>query len=266
MTLVNVLYLPRDERLRTIVRTTLDFVEEVYKPEFLASIRFVSYDLNDDDETEHVKHIAYREGFAGLVIRRGRELELIPLYFFSPHSDALLQYAWIPVIEHMTIPEMYDVIVHEITHLALVRLPEDLMEALVNSFRKDTNLDNIVGRHGFPPDLVQAVSTTIQEVTVLYITYNYFRKLKKSPEIPTTQTYIKDYALGRYRGVTTYRLEPKHVLDVLAKLYYIMARTDLASLRVAIHQAFETMIKKFPADVHESNKAKYEILYRERSI
>jgi hypothetical protein len=31
MAVINVLYLPRDDRLRAVVRTTLDFAEEVYK-------------------------------------------------------------------------------------------------------------------------------------------------------------------------------------------------------------------------------------------
>jgi hypothetical protein len=264
---INVLYLPRDERLKTIVRTTLDLVEEVYKQGFLAGIRFVSFKLDDNVDVEQVKQIAVREGFRGLVERRGHALEPKSLLFYIPHGRSNLQYVWIPIFKDIPIIEIYDIIVHEITHLAIDRLPDDLIRTLIISFAIDTNLDDVIVEHRFSPDLVQAINTLIDEVTVMYITYNYFRELKKSPEIPTTQTYITEFALDQYRGIIMrYGTKLEHTADAVAKLLHRVAHTDLAFLRVAVHQVFETMIKRFPADVYESNRAKYGILYRKQRI
>jgi hypothetical protein len=42
---------------------------------------------------------------------------------------------------------------------------------------------------------------------------------------------------------------------------YKIARSDLAEFRKEVHGVFTKMIKKLPADVLESNRAKYGILY-----
>lgn len=276
MPAIQVLYLPRDDKLRTVVSTTLDFIEEVYRRGFLAGIRFMSFNLDDKVDVELAKLVAYREGFTRLVERVGRTIEPKSVFFFLPHSDTALQYVWVPVFEGLDVwePELkglkaskiYDIVVHEITHLAFDRLPEDLKNALVNSFREDVNLDDVIREHGFSPALVQSIATLVHEVAVLYIAYNYFVELKKSPEIPTTQTYIKKFALDQYYGIIRdYGPKPRYPASVLAELFYRIARTDLASLRMTTHRVFETMINKFPVDVYESNKAKYKILYREHS-
>jgi hypothetical protein len=256
---VNVLYLPRDDRLRTIVRTALDLVEEVYKQEFLAGIRFASFDVEDRVDVEQVMHVAVREGFANLVQHSGCEPKLRSLRFFMIHSNLRLRYAWVPIFKDRIASDIYDSVVHEITHLTLGRLPEDLWEALIVSFRRDTKLDDIVGRRGYPLGLTCAVRSIVEEATVMYIFDNYFLKLMKNPATPTNKTHIKNLTIDR---LTTCGFEIEHeLLDVLVKLFRKLTRTDLASLRATMHQAFETMIKKFPADVLESNRAKYEILY-----
>jgi hypothetical protein len=272
MPAIQVLYLPRDDKLRTIVRTALDLVEEVYKQGFLAGIRFVSFNSDDKVDAELAKRVADREGFNRLVERVGRIIEPKSLLFYLPHSDTTLQYVWVPVFKGLDVwaPELrglkaskiYDIIVHEITHLAFDRLPEDLKKSLVNSFRMDANLDDVIREYGFSPALVQSIAAIVYEVTVMYMTYNYFVELKKSPEIPTTQTYIKSFALDQYRGyIMDYGPKPRYPVSVLAELFYRIAHTDLASLRMTTHRVFETMINKFPADVYESNKAKYGVLY-----
>jgi hypothetical protein len=274
MPAIQVLYLPRDDKLRTVVSTALDFIEEVYKRGFLAGIRFASFNLDDKVDVELAKRVADREGFTKLVERIGRIIEPKSLFFYLPHSDTALQYVWAPVfkelgvwapaLKELKIPMIYDIVVHEITHLAFDRLPEDLKKSLVNSFRMDANLDDVIREHGFSPALVQSIAALVHEVAVMYITYNYFVELKKSPEIPTTQTYIKSFALDQYRGIIMeHGPKPRYPATVLAELFYRIARTDLASLRMTTHRVFETMINKFPADVYESNRAKYEILYRE---
>jgi hypothetical protein len=41
-----------------------------------------------------------------------------------------------------------------------------------------------------------------------------------------------------------------------------MSRRDLANVRRVVHEVFKKLAKKFPVDVLESNRAKYEVLYR----
>jgi hypothetical protein len=263
MPTIQVLYLPRDDKLRTAVSTALDFVEEVYKRGFLAGIRFASFDVEDNVDVERVMHIAVREGFTNLVKHSGCEPKLRSLYFFIIHGNLRLRYAWVPVSKDSAVSDIYDAIVHEITHLTLDRLPEDLRRTLITSFRRDTKLDDIVRGRGYPLGLMCTVSFLVEEATIIYIVDNYFLKLMKNPATPTNKTRIKNLTLDR---LTTCGFELEHeLLDVLVKLFRILVRTDLASLRVAMHQVFEKMIKKFPADVLESNRAKYGILYRERS-
>jgi hypothetical protein len=259
MAVINVLCLPRDDRLRTIVRTVLDFVEEVYKQEFLAGIRFASFNVEDHVDVEQAMHVATREGFTKLAKRIEHEVKIRSLYFFIIHSNPRLRYAWVPVSKDSIVSDIYDAVVHEIAHLTLDRLPKDLREALITSFRRDTELDGIVRGHGYPLGLMCTVRFLVEEATAIYIADNYFLKLAKNPATPTNKTGIKNLTLDR---LTTCGFEIEHeLLDALVKLYRKLVRTDLASLRVAIHQAFETMIEKFPADVLESNRAKYGILY-----
>jgi hypothetical protein len=264
MAVINVLYLPRDERLRTIVRTALDFVEEVYKQEFLAGIRFASFDEEDSVDVEQAMHVAVREGFTNLVKHSGCEPKIRSLNFFIIHSNTRLRYAWVPTFKDWIVTDIYDAIVHEITHLAFGKLPEDLRGALITSFRKDTKLDDIVRRHGYPLGLVCVVRSLVEEATVMYIVDNYFLKLMKNPATPTNKTRIKDITL-EWLSTCGFEIEDE-LLGVLVKLFRKLTRSDLASLRATMHQTFETMINKFPADVLESNRAKYGVLYRREPL
>jgi hypothetical protein len=263
MTVINVLYLPRDDRFRSIVRTALEFVEEVYKPEFLSGARFVSFNRDDDFDVEQATRIAINYRFPSVVERNGH----ISPRFYLPHSHTRLGYSWVPLYKGQRLIKIFEYVVHELTHIALKRLPSGYMEVIVNAFAMDVNIGDIAMKYKGREILLAATETAelIEEATVMYIFTNYFVNLRRDPSTPA-QAVIWDY-MKRKLSV----LEPlPHVRDLVKRilwdLYFSLAGKDLAPFRSAIHEAFKAMAKRFPADVYEPNKAKYEILYREQSI
>jgi hypothetical protein len=260
MTVINILYLPRDGRLRTIVRTTLDFVEEVYKQEFLAGIRFVSFDPDDDVDVEHVKVIASRERFTDVVEHEGCKFKPVIPTFVLPHSDFDDRYVWIPVSSDFRAPLILDVVAHELTHLALDRLPDSDKVLLYGAFLRDVNLAEIVTKTRLPGWLIREINEAFLEITTLYIVDNYFIGLERTSKTPTLTSKMLLVAIGYMLALSEMRI-PESLARILATMYYKIGHRDLVEFRKEVHGVFTKMIKKLPADVLESNRAKYGILY-----
>jgi hypothetical protein len=262
MAVINVLYLPRDGRLRAVVRTTLDFVEEVYKPEFLAGIRFASFDADDGVDVERVKVVAGRERLLRVVEHERCRFKPKMPSFVLPHSDFIARYAWIPISDdYRAPPRILDVVVHELTHLAFDRLPTDDKELLYKVFLRDMNLAGIVAKIELPKRLIREISMMFLELVATYITDNYFKGLERTSKTPTHMTKISLVALGNTLALLGMQI-PESELELLSTMNYKIARSDLAEFRKEIHRIFTKMIKKLPADVLESDRAKYEMLYR----
>jgi hypothetical protein len=259
MPVIRVLYLPRDDKLRTVVRTALDFVEEVYRDEVLSDLRFVSFDIDDSFDKEQAMHVAEMEGLA-------------TVFGFRPTLSLQIHligaYVWMPVSRKAPASAIFYVVAHEVTHYALHRLPvrdrRDLVIALWGDVGAE--VDEIIRRHRLSSkstkELVKELATFIDETAVSYIIENYFRSLNREPRIPTYLTDISIYAESRYNYILTGPRRPKHLLEVLSVIYNKMAYDDLPNYRSAIHETFMKLVKKLPVDVLESNRAKYGILYR----
>jgi hypothetical protein len=271
MLTINVLYLPRDEKLKMIVRTALDFVEEVYRDDVLSGLRLVSFDDTDNFDVELAKYIAVKEGFTGEVEHRGCVHKPRLPRFSWPHYDYDRRYAWVPVLKYLKIPRIFDFVVHEVTHHVVSGLPREDVNTIINALRRDLGADveealvryaRYTSMSGKVPKWVTYLRDTIDEITTTYISHNYFMNLEREPRTPTRLTGIRDFASLRYLAT------PSHppIYRALGKLYYKLAHQDLASFREAVHRAFVKTIKRFPADVLESNRAKYEILYRDEYV
>jgi hypothetical protein len=271
MPVINVLYLPRDDRLRMIVRIAIDFVEEVYRDDVISGLRFVVFDDTDSFDVEQVKYIAVKEGFAGEVEHRGCTYKPRLPRFSWPHYDYDRRYAWVPVLKYSKIPRIFGSVVHEVTHHVVGGLPREDVNAIINALRADLGADveealvryaRYASLSGKVPKWVSYLRDVIEEITVTYISRNYFANLEREPRTPTLLTGIRDFA------TLVHFATPSHppIYRTLGKLYYKMAHQDLASFRRAVHGAFAKTIKRFPADVLESNRIKYEILYREEPI
>jgi hypothetical protein len=272
MTVINILHLPRDDRLRMIVRIAIDFIEEVYRDAVLSGLRLVSFDDADSFDVEQAKYIAVKEGFTGEVEHRGCTYEPRLPRFSWPHYDHDRRYAWVPVLKYLKIPRIFGSVVHEVTHHVVSGFPREDVNAIINALRVDLGADveealvkyaRYMSMSGKVPKWATYLRDVIEEITTIYIADNYFMNLEREPRTPTLLTGIRDF--------TTFMrfATPSHppIYRTLGILYYKLAHQDLAGFRRAVHEAFAKTIKRFPADVLESNRAKYEILYRgERTI
>jgi hypothetical protein len=273
MPVISVLYLPRDDRLRMIVRIAIDFVEEVYRDEILSDLRLISFDYSDSLDMDHAKYIATREGFTSVVEHRGCKLEpRLPLFSW-PHYNHNKKYAWIPVFRYLKISEIFYNVAHEVSHHVVGRLPREGRSTIIDALRSDLGVDvedalikymRYTTISGKVPKWVTYLHATIDEITTIYISYNYFATLEREPRTPTHLTGIKDFAEPRYIIAPLY--PPMPIYRVLEKLYYKLARQDLANFRRVVHEVFVKTIKRFPIDVLESNRAKYGILYSEERV
>jgi hypothetical protein len=258
MTVINVLYLPRDDRLRLFVRLALDFVEEVYRDDVLSDLKFVSFTADDEFDEEQVKYIIEREGFA-IKPKSSR--------FYWPHYDSEKVYAWVPVSTGLQISELFRFVVHEVTHHAIHKLPVEDKIVLTMALRGDlgAKVDEMIRRYP-SSELVKHIALIVDETVTLYIVDNYFKLLEREPKKPTHLTGIHSFAGSRYYIILAFPPSPKHLAEVLSEIYWKTAFDDLPNYRRAIHETFLKITKKLPVDVLESNRAKYEILYREEPI
>jgi hypothetical protein len=261
---IHVLYLPRDERLRTIVRMSLDFLGEVYRDEVLSCLRFVSFDPDDGYDVKNVLRIAELEGFAEVVERRGLRLKVEPRQplFFMHHYDPRYRYVWIPVSSRWSATAIFRHVAHEVSHDPIFYVPTEDKHTLASAFDKDLGLDEMVRRYGSTVGLAVELIMILQEAIVMYIIDNYFQNLNREPVMPTTQTEIRDFALQRYYGLTRQPGRPRTEVGFLSELLQKMARKDLSEFRRAVHRVFTKLAKKLPVDVLGSNRIKYEVLYR----
>jgi hypothetical protein len=268
MAVINVLYLPSDDRLRSLVRLVLEFVEEVYRGEFLAGIRFVAFDPDNETDVERVKNIAGRERFVHEVRHARCRFEVVLPSFVLPHSNLDVGYTWIPISsEEREAPLILETVAHELTHQVLHRLPADHREPLARAFLNGTNLDKSLARfRAVPRWLIAEVGSTIDEFAVIYIVDNYFRGLRRGPETPTNMTKIGSVVIAKILMFMSKPLEPEHFVAILATAYRRLVSTDLPEFRRAVHETFMKTVERLPADVLESNRAKYEILYRRAPV
>jgi hypothetical protein len=261
---INVLYLPGDEKLRAVVETSLAFVTDVYRGEVLSGLRFVAFDADDVNDVRNATFTADIAGFTWLV-ERGKlrmKVEPRPPLFFIPHYNIAERCVWVPVSRHWSAPVVFSEVAHHITHHPVFHVPSEDKGALTSAFDADIGLEGLVRRHGGSAELALEIIMAINEVAVLYIISNYFVNLNREPAMTTIQANIRDFAIGRHHGLARRPRMSREDAVVLSEVFRRMSRRDLANVRRVVHEAFKKMIKKFPADVLESNRAKYEVLYR----
>jgi hypothetical protein len=270
MTIINALYLPRDDKLRALVRTILDFIEEVYKDEIISGLRFVSFDPGDSHDVESVKQVAVREGFAEEVERRKkRKLEPTEV-FFVPHYNIVRKVIWIPVYKDWDALLVLYNMTHEVAHHAILKIPSQELYDLVIIFAQELGVYDLVGRYWTAPtamikDLAEDFVAFFSEVATEYVTNNYFLGLRKEPAMTVPQANMRQ--LSRHAHLFMHLFKRRRLIQEVAiinRLFQNLAYVDMPRFRNELHRHFIRLIKKFPADVLESNRAKYGILYRGR--
>jgi hypothetical protein len=278
MPVVNVLYLPRDERLRAVVRTALDFIEEVYREEVLSSLKVVAFDYDDETDIGNVARIAHTEGF-GITKHEQCKIEPGTPIFFRSHYKPKYRYIWIPIWRHYWGSDVLRRVAHETAHhlyysvmdsserdrlamSVLTDVPE--IEEVVRKVVPRTPSDQLVMA-------IEAVSYFMSEIVAIYITENYFMMLKRGPETPVSAipeiATVVDILYHRERPsgflLLLLMLYPEEVTPILSTIYrkFAIEKVDLPRFRETLHGLFTRYIKKLPADVLESNKVKYGVLY-----
>jgi hypothetical protein len=266
MPIIRVLYLPRDVKLRTVVRTAIDFVEEVYKDESLANLKLVSFDRGDSVDVEQAKRIIVREKFIAMFGRETRELERL-VSFNVPHYSVAEGYVWIPVSRHHTAPRIFDIIAHEVTHHVLFNLPVEDKESLYRAFYEDIRIDEVMAERKARLTIELAmlmgkeIVTFVHELATMYTIDNYFIYLQRIATTPTTNTRIEFIAINRYSNILANPPRSRELAEILPIIYIRAAYDDLARFRNEVHRVFSKVVKKLPVDVLESNRVKYGILY-----
>jgi hypothetical protein len=268
MPAVNVLYLPRDERLRTIVRTALDFIEEVYKDEIISDLKLVSFDPNDSHDVESVKQIAVREGFMEEVERRKKRKIEPTDAFFAPHYNVARKVIWIPVPKDWDAPLVLDNMAHEVAHHAIPKIPTQELYALAIIFALESGTYHLIERYWTAPvtminGLAEDFASFFTEVVAEYVANNYFLGLHREPVMTVPQANMRE--LSRHAHVFMYLFKRRRLVQevaIISRLFQNLAYTDMPRFRSELHKHFVKLIKKVPADVLESNRAKYGILYR----
>ncbi len=270
MPAVNVLYLPRDERLRTIVRTALDFIEEVYKDEIISDLGLVSFDPRDSHDVESVKQIAVREGFAEEVERRKKRVVEPTEVFFYPHYNGARKAIWIPVPKDWDAPLVLYNMAHEVTHHAILKIPTQELYALAVIFAEESRVYDLIARYWTAPvakleDLAVDFVAIFSEVATEYIANNYFLGLRREPAMTVPQANMRQ--LSRHAHLFMYLFKRRRLVQeatIINRLFQNLAFADMPRFRSELHKHFIKLIKKFPVDVLESNRAKYGILYSRR--
>jgi hypothetical protein len=277
---INVLYLPRDERLRTVVKISVDFVEEVYRGEMLlegfsfkilSGLKFVSFNVDDAFDVHMASITAYREGLDE--VEHTRKCEIVPReprLFYWPHYLPEKECAWVPVSAYRSPLRIHHDIAHEVTHHMFYKLsfhsPREAFDIVYTLRRELRNLgvdiDELIRKGEVRPDLLLDVNYIVHELVASYITDNYFVNLEREPRTPTYATDIANYVKWAYRDlVTRPQRRPAREVEVLEAIYRILAYRDLPNFRAEVHGLFTRVTKKLPVDVLESNRAKYGILY-----
>jgi hypothetical protein len=268
MAIINVLYLPRDDKLRTVVRTTLDFVEEVYKDEVISDLRLVSFDPGDSHDVESVKQIAVREGFAEEVERRKkRKLEPTEA-FFASHYNVARKVLWIPVYKNWDAPLVLYNMAHEVVHHAILKIPTQELYDLVIIFAQESGVYNLIERYWTAPatmigGLAEDFVAFFSEVVAEYVANNYFLGLRKEPVMTVPQANMRQ--LSRHAHLFMYLFKRRRLVQevaIISRLFQNLAYVDMPRFRSELHKRFIKLVKKLPVDVLESNRAKYGILYR----
>ncbi len=252
MPVIRVLYLPRDDKLRTVVRTAIDFVEEVYKDEVLADLKLVVYSKYDPRDFDEVRKLGIAKRFT--------------------HYEPAVKMAVIAGYHRLEAIKIFVAVAKMVTNHALwgpfnvVRVVEALIKdipRLKTIPRRVTSKDEAdLRRH-------------INELYTRYVVDNYFIKLNDKPAMmPWDSELLLDliealYEVVRIRDILVGRRKREDVVITMFRVTYeevVEKRNPLPNFREAVHTIFTEAIKRFPAEVYNSDPSRYGVLYMKQSI
>jgi hypothetical protein len=241
-------YLPAEPKYRAFIQRALEFLEQVYKDEVLADLRFVAYSKSDPLDLDEVRYLP------------------VPPRPYT-HYSIFIKRAVIAEHHNGYAVDVFESVVEEVSHHALWGSYN--MERVIRALIKD------IPRLEMPARGLEKVSETdianlnfyINEFYTKYVVHNYFMKLNDKPvSMPWAREALGYYVSAYYKIAR--RREKGVVLDILSAVYeeVVKNRNPLQNFRETVHTMFTEVIKKFPVEVYKSNPSRYEILYREQRI
>ncbi len=241
-------YLPADPKLRAFVERALEFVGQVYKDELLVDLKFVAFSSSDPDDVAEV------------LFNRGLTEALYS------HYDTELRRAVVDICGGECIAiDTFSEVVEEVTHHVLwdARYKERVIRALVKDVPQ---LNKVVAKRLRKVD-AHNLKVFFNELDTEYIVNNYFEKCNVKPELMPWHFEVLGETVQIFLPLA--EILVGGVLADVTRIIYIEAvvkRNPLPNFREAVHAIFTEVIKRFPAEVYNSNPSRYEVLYRRQPI
>jgi hypothetical protein len=247
-----IVYLPADPKFRAFVERTLEFLQHVYKDEVLADLRFVAYSTHDPRDLEEARKRGITERFS--------------------HYKPAVRLAVVAEYHRAEAIKVFRATVEEVTHHALWD-PFNFVRVVEAMIKDVPRLKTITRRITFKNEADLRVYVT--DLYTKYVVYNYFIKLNDEPAVmPWDSETLVDhleayYEVVRVREILRGGRKREDPITTIYRVTYeeiMQMRNPLSKFREAVHKIFTEVIKRFPAEVYNSNPSRYEVLYKKQSV
>jgi hypothetical protein len=231
------------------VERALEFLERVYRDESLSDLELVAFSASDPSD------------FAEVVFGRG----LAETMSFSYYNVELRRAVVATCRNECIAVETFSEVAEEVTHHVLwgARYKERVIRALVKDVSR---LNKVVARRLRKID-AHNLNVFFNELDTQYVVSNYFMERKVKPELMPWHIEVLGETILHYDMLA--RIWVGGALADVTWIMYeevVMKRNPLPNFREAVHKIFTEVIKRFPAEVYNSNPSRYEVLYREQRI
>ncbi len=254
-----ILYLPANPKYRAFIERALEFVEQVYKDEYLADLKIVAYsglDRKDMEEIEKLEKILNRR-----------------ISWFS-YYDPEARMAVIEEPYNGIALWVFTTVVEEVSHHVFVQRRQHYLERIITALLHDIPRLRKITRRAKQEE-VEQVSRLIEELFVKYVIDNYFYKLKDKPVFKPwapgilrhtlLDLYFEPYFWAMIRGEKR-ELTIEEEIALTIRHEVVVRRNPLPNFREAVHANFTEVIKRFPVEVYNSNPSRYKVLYKRVNI
>jgi hypothetical protein len=259
--LVTIVYLSANPKYRAFVERCIEFLERVYKDEVLADLELVAYSKYDKRDLEEARRLG------------------IPID--GSHYHIMAKRAVIAENHGARAIDVFTVVVEEVSHHALRGAHN--VERAIGALVKDVpRLKTVIKRSRVDESDRTGLYAYINELYSKYAVYNYFVKLYTKPvltpgTLETLVEFIDVYgeminilaSLAKILNVSASDRDEENVMPSVTRIMYdevVKNRNPLLNFGEAVHAIFTEVIKRFPAEVYNSDLSRYGVLYMKQPI
>jgi hypothetical protein len=250
--LVIIVYLPANPKYRAFIERCIEFLEQVYKDEVLADLKLVVYSKYDPRDFDEVRKLGIARRFT--------------------HYEPAVRMAVIAGYHRLEAIKIFVAVTEMVTHHALWG-PFNVAR-VVEALIKDIPRLKTIPRRVTSEDEAD-LRRYINELHTKYVVDNYFIRLNDKPVMmPWDGELLLDlvealYGVVRIREILVGRRKKEDVMTTMFRVTYeevVQMRNPLPNFREAIHTIFTEVIKRFPAEVYNSDPSRYGVLYMKQPI